>query len=183
MTGDPSRCHPCRRISLIIMSIMSFLCYACSTPEQREQPRVRISPVTVNKQRRSQSSAPATDQNPASGFSSLSFTGMIWQWLGNLIPTETLKVDQPGRYTLKFRSDGWFSLQADCRQGEGIYETSGRRIAMAVVKLTDAVCPPGSRQDLYVNSLESAGSFRTTGDRLYLQMRREARTMVFWGRK
>lgn len=182
MTGERPLSQICRRVSLVML-ILALLCDGCSGPPKRVKSQVPTVPVAVKKRPRSQPSAPVIDEIQPPDFPSIPFTGMVWEWLGNLTPTDTLKAEPNGRYTLEFYSDGWFKLQADCRQGEGIYEISGQRIALAVVKLSEADCPPGSHHDLYVNSLESAGSFGKTGDKLYLHMRREAKTMVFWTRK
>jgi hypothetical protein len=150
----------------------------CSTAGKGAKPQAPPRPAAVQHPQRPQPEI----IEPAGpwAFQSLPFAGMVWEWLGNLTPTETMKVEQPDKYLLKLKSDGWFEVQTDCRQGEGMYETRDQRIAMAVVRLTDAACPPGSHHDLYLKSLESAGSFRMTGEKLYFDMTNEAKTMVFW---
>ncbi len=47
-----------------------------------------------------------------------------------------MRIEQPAKYTLELRSDGWFNIRTDCGEGEGMYETRNQRIVMAVVELS-----------------------------------------------
>jgi hypothetical protein len=155
-----------------------LLLTGCSSAGKGAKAQSSSRPVAVKHPQRPQPRV--SDQERPWAFPSLPFAGMVWEWLGNLTPTETMKVEQPAKYLLKLKSDGWFEVQTDCKKGEGMYETRDQRIAMAVIRLSGAVCPPGSHHDLYVKSLESAGSFRMAGEKLYFDMRNEPKTMVFW---
>lgn len=109
------------------------------------------------------------------------FTGVAWHWLGNLAPDETDKVEHPDNYTLELRPNGWFGFRAACKVGSGMYEISGERIALAVINVTpEKPCRADAHADRFVKSLETAGRFRLAGDKLFFDMRREAKTMVFW---
>lgn len=158
-----------------VLAASVFILLGCSTAGKGAKPQAPAQKAEVNRPQ-SRVSEPAEPW----AFPALPFAGMLWEWLGNLTPTETMTVEQPEKYLLKLNSDGWFEVQTDCNRGEGMYETDDQRIAMAVVRLTDAPCPPGSHHDLYLKSLESAGSFRMIGEKLYFDMKNEAKTMVFW---
>jgi heat shock protein HslJ len=109
------------------------------------------------------------------------FTGIAWHWLGNLAPRETDKVEHPDNYTLELRPNGWFGFKADCKSGSGMYEINGERIALAVINVAPPKpCRNDPHAENFVKSLETAGHFRLSGDKLYFDMKREAKTMVFW---
>lgn len=117
--------------------------------------------------------APAADY-PAS------LIGVSWNWLGNLSPAETLKNPVPARYTLELNGNGWFSIRTECGEGGGIFETSGARIVLVVLRPREVACPNPGWDKLFLDTLEGAGSYRLTHDRLFLDMRREPKTMVFY---
>lgn len=122
-----------------------------------------------------------TEESPApADHATIENTDPVWEWLGNLTPEQTMQIEKPGNFVLKLKPDGWFEFQTDCKRGQGMYETTGdHRIALAVVDLAPGTCPRDSRHEIFLNTLESAGSFRIAGDRLYLDMKREKKTMVF----
>lgn len=107
-------------------------------------------------------------------------SGITWYWLGNLTPAQTLKTPDPARYSLVLKDDGWFDIRTECRQGSGIYETSGARIVLAVLNQPHQPCPRAELDTLYVDTLQAAGNYRLRDDRLYLHLQREAKTMVFY---
>jgi len=155
----------------------------CTTKGEGAKPPVPARQIVVKKRHPPQSDTLDRYDDQPSDFDSASFNGVVWEWLGNLTPADTLRVEQPAQYTLELRSDGWFNIRTDCGEGEGMYETRNERIVMAVVELNNGTCPADSYHDVFVQSLEAAGSFRLAGDRLYFDMRREAKTMVFWRSK
>jgi hypothetical protein len=109
------------------------------------------------------------------------FTGIAWRWLGNLTPKDVGKIEHPEQYTLELRPNGWFNFKADCKAGTGMYEISNGRITLAVIKVNRAKpCPAGPSADDFIASLGAAGSFRFAGEKLYFDMKHEAKTMVFW---
>lgn len=133
----------------------------------------RVSATPVAKASAVVSEAPAADY-PAS------LIGVSWIWLGNLSPAETVKTPVSARYTLELNGNGWFSIRTECGQGGGIFETSGARIVLVVLRPGEATCPNPGWDKLFVDTLEGAGSYRLTHDRLFLDMRREPKTMVFY---
>jgi heat shock protein HslJ len=182
MTGYSRPWHAGLRAALAASAII-WVAGGCSTKAKGAKPQVQASPAVVAQRQRPHADATNAEEVLPLVYEQLPFTGAVWEWLGNLTPTETMKVTQPATYLLEFKPDGWFNVQTDCNRGEGMYEISDQRIAMAVVKLADASCPPGSHHELYLKSLESAGRYRMSGQKLYFDMKGEAKTMVFWRRK
>lgn len=109
----------------------------------------------------------------------LPLAGTAWAWEGNLREDGFEGLSPDAEYRLEFKPHGWFDFQADCRHGAGIYETNGQRIAFAVLKVGHAACRPGSQADDFVGALEAAKSFRLAEAKLYFELKREGKTMVF----
>ena len=109
----------------------------------------------------------------------LPLSGTKWEWEGNLSPEHYDGPDIPSIYSLEFKPNGWFEFQADCRRGAGIYEAMGQHIALAVVKASHSPCPPGSRAEDFLKTLEAARFFSLAENKLYFEAKREIKTMVF----
>ncbi|MFM8330893.1 MAG: META domain-containing protein [Candidatus Methylumidiphilus sp.] len=109
----------------------------------------------------------------------LPLAGTAWAWEGSIDGEDFKGLSQEAEYRLEFKPHGWFDFQADCRRGAGIYETNGQRIAFAVLKVGHAACRPGSQADDFVGALEAAKSFRLADAKLYFELKREGKTMVF----
>ena len=116
---------------------------------------------------------------PAVYRKNLPLAGTKWVWEGNVSLDGFEVLGDPSRFSLEFKPNGWFDFQADCRHGAGIYEASGRRIALAVVKASRPACRHGSQADGFVSALEGAKTFRQAERKLYFELKREAKTMVF----
>lgn len=109
----------------------------------------------------------------------LPLAGTKWEWQGDLGRDTFETVDEPSLYRLEFKPNGWFDFQADCKHGAGMYEATGQRIALAVIKASRAACRQGSRADDFLGALEAAKAFRQAEDKLYIELKREPKTMVF----
>jgi heat shock protein HslJ len=109
----------------------------------------------------------------------LPLAGTKWEWEGNMSVEGLEVLGNPALFSLEFKPNGWFDFQADCRHGGGIYEASGQRIAFAIIKASRAKCRPDSPADSFINALESAKTFRQADSKLYVELKREAKTMVF----
>jgi heat shock protein HslJ len=109
-----------------------------------------------------------------------SLAGETWRWRElRLGDGQSIKVDQPDLYTLRFVSDKGFILRADCNRGGGTYVREENRLGLQVTRVTRAACPPGSLSDEYLRRLEEVYGFRMEGDFLYLLLRLDDSVMVF----
>jgi len=116
---------------------------------------------------------------PAVYRKNLPLAGTKWTWEGNVSLDRFEVLGDPSRYSLEFKPNGWFDFQADCRHGAGIYEANGQRIALAVIKASHSACREGSQANDFISALEGAKIFRKAEGKLYFELKREAKTMVF----
>ena len=121
----------------------------------------------------------STYAGPAGRRKNLPLAGTKWMWEGNMAVDGFEVLGDPSRFSLEFKPNGWFDFQADCRHGAGIYEASGQRIALAVIKASRSACRRDSPADDFISALEGAKLFRQAEKKLYFDLKREAKTMVF----
>lgn len=116
---------------------------------------------------------------PAVFRKNLPLAGTKWEWEATLGQDTPDASGDASRYSLEFKANGWFDFQADCKHGAGIYEINGQRIALAVIKASHSACRRGSQADDFLGALEGAKSYRQAESKLYFELKREAKTMVF----
>ena len=182
--------YPNRNLCCIVFGFVLFTLHGCAQQiKKTEQPQTK--PVLTKPINPAPEVDPYTypsidltaddgdDDEPAVDTHAAKKLSGEWHWLGNLTPTETIKVDKPGHYKLNIRPSGWFEIQVTCIKGDGMYEAVGNRISFTLVQQSPETCNP-PKKDIFISSLESAGSFRIVGDRLRLKMSKEKREMVFY---
>jgi hypothetical protein len=176
-------------LTSIWILVFAFVASSCSTAEKKPSAKPAIVVKTTSKPTVSEPPQPNypspeqieedEDETPTvDPAAALELSG-DWVWLGNLTPTETFKVDKPNRYRLSIKPNGWFEVHADCVKGEGLYEASKDRIALALVQKEGSGCNLSHHQ-LFLDSLESAGGFRLVGEQLRFRIKREKREMVLY---
>jgi heat shock protein HslJ len=126
---------------------------ACSARDQPEP-----SPAAAEAVVTAAPAAAATALHAATGTPPAALPAAVldatWQWVSLTSAVEQVEVDEPGRYTVRFGSDGRVALQADCNRGGGNYSVSADgRIELGVVALTKMACPAGSLADRFVREL------------------------------
>jgi heat shock protein HslJ len=106
---------------------------------------------------------------------------IIWQWteLVETDPAGQSLVADPENYTLVFRSDGTYTLEADCNVGSGGYTLEGNNLTLGPGPMTLAECGPESLFDLYLTTLGNVDSLTVEDGRLILHLRGNAGKMVF----
>jgi heat shock protein HslJ len=143
------------------------------------KPKRLVQPEMATEEERPDDDEGAFTQSPSAGRKNLPLAGTKWEWEGD-VTTEGFEVlGDPAQFRLEFKPNGWFDFQADCRHGAGIYEASGQRIAFAIIKSSHSKCGYDSPADGFVSALEGAKSFRQADSKLYFELKREAKTMVF----
>lgn len=109
----------------------------------------------------------------------LPLSGTKWQWEEEFKTDGDDGANPSSNYRLEFKQNGWFDFKADCRRGTGIYEAQGERISLAVIRSNHQICPAGSRVEEFTSGLESARYFRLFEEKLYFELKREAKTLIF----
>lgn len=107
-------------------------------------------------------------------------TGKAWQWTASTekVPASQSVVPDPENYTVEFKSDGTYSMKADCNQLNGSYTTSGSTLTIAPGASTLVACGPDSQADLYLQRIFLTTSYAITDDQLVLTQSDEG-TMTF----
>jgi hypothetical protein len=73
-----------------------------------------------------------------------------WVWVRSLYNNDTRNSpDTPGRYMVRFNSDGTFTGRADCNRIRGQYRVDGHRITVSDIISTRAMCPEGSLDRIF----------------------------------
>lgn len=116
----------------------------------------------------------------ACGGSSSGLTGTVWQWTASTekVPASVSAVPDPQNYTVEFKSDGSYSMKADCNQVNGSYTTSGSSLTMQPGASTLVACGEDSQSDLYLQRIFLTSSYAITDDQLVLTQSDEG-TMTF----
>lgn len=109
----------------------------------------------------------------------LPLAGTKWEWEGVLRPQGFDGLRDSADYRLEFKSNGWFDLLAGCRRGAGMYESNGERIALTVIKLSHAHCSHESQADEFLTALEAARSYRLSDRKLFVDDKRQTKTLIF----
>ncbi|WP_228719765.1 hypothetical protein [Methylococcus geothermalis] len=96
----------------------------------------------------------------------------LWRWESWEQYGKTHLVSKPEKYTLQLLANGWLKFSAECLKGEGIYETHGDRIVIAVTRADAGRCQPGPTAEHFIQSLEAASHYHQTAGRLFLDLGR-----------
>ena len=105
---------------------------------------------------------------------------VTWEWLSFTTPAEQVKIDAPERYTIRFEPDGRVALRADCNRGNAAYSVGPhRRLALGIIALTRAACPPGSLADRFVREIGRVTSYVLKDSELFLELPADTGTLRF----
>lgn len=107
-------------------------------------------------------------------------TGTVWQWTASTekVPASQSVVPDPENYTVEFKSDGTYSMKADCNQVNGSYTTSGSSLTIQPGASTLVACGEDSQADLYLQRIFLTTSYAIANDQLVLTQSDEG-TMTF----
>ncbi|QXP91221.1 META domain-containing protein [Methylococcus capsulatus] len=103
----------------------------------------------------------------------------LWRWESWDQHGKMHLVSKPEKYTLQLLANGWLKFSAECLKGEGIYETHGDRIVIAVTRSDAGRCRPGPAAEHFIQSLEAASHYHRSGGRLFLDLGRNGGGMSF----
>src|SRR5215472_9601976 len=104
-------------------------------------------------------SAAAFAQQPAQDAAS-DLGGTSWRLL-KFQGSETLKADDPSKYTVAFDAAHGVSVRIDCNRGRGSWTSDARNhIRFGLMALTQAMCPPAPLSDRFEKDWDSIRSYR-----------------------
>lgn len=91
--------------------------------------------------------------------------GITWYWTSLLQANgDTVRVEDPDRYTLLLKADGTVSMRADCNTAAGVYSLRGKRLTIDLRSGTTKDCGAGSGSTLFTNTIEGASSYDIYAD-------------------
>ena len=108
--------------------------------------------------------------------------GTRWQWtqLTETQPASQSVVPDPENYVLVLNEDGSANIQADCNQVQWTYTIDGDTITFDTLgPSTLAFCGEDSSDQIYLEKLGMATTWRVEDERLVLEVGEDAGTMVF----
>lgn len=108
-------------------------------------------------------------------------TDITWQWTGQLEqdPPFQASVPNPENYTLTFRTDGTYAMQADCNVGGGAYTIDGAVLSILPGPMTLAYCGEQSSSEVFLLLLSQIGTFASENGDLHLVTQDGNTHMVF----
>ena len=115
---------------------------------------------------------------PIGGQTADPLAGTSWRWIAFRDMKQDFSVT--GTYTIAFAGDGTVSVVADCNAGSGTYAVNGEAgLTISIRATTDAVCPPGSLGDAFIENLNFAGLFTIDADTLTVEIMADGGWMTF----
>jgi heat shock protein HslJ len=107
-------------------------------------------------------------------------TPVVWQWIAlELADGTTESPDDPAKYTIQFRPDGNFVIQADCNRGGGEYTVDGSQLQLGPAATTLMLCPPGSFDTIFLPRLGEVVAFAYDEGELVLTLADDAGVLRF----
>lgn len=99
-----------------------------------------------------------------------SLKNKVWQWqsLRNSSGLQTVKNSE--RYTLEFAGGNRINVKADCNRGGGTYTTANDSLTFSAIFSTKVGCPAGSLENVYLNNLQSAQSYKIADNALTIKL-------------
>lgn len=95
--------------------------------------------------------------------------GQVWAWQATT-GENPMQIDPSSAYTVEFREDGGYFLQADCNSARGSYSLDGMSLVMRPGPMTLAACPEDSFSALYLDMLSRVTSFERSEGLLTLKL-------------
>lgn len=109
-----------------------------------------------------------------------SLVGTTWQWVGLSDPLQQVQIDNPSAYTITFVDDTNVAITADCNQASGTYSADGSGGMTITIGLTTmAACPPGSREQEFLQKLGDVAIYFFQDERLFLELPVDSGTLEF----
>lgn len=108
-----------------------------------------------------------------------SLTGTTWEWVSVIDPMGQTAAADPTRYTITFNDDGTANIVADCNSATATYVTDGSSLTIMPGATTLVACEPGSQDQLFLSSLNSAAGYTVEDGELFIALDADAGTVLF----
>lgn len=118
---------------------------------------------------------------PTAGGASADFRRLLaadWKWLQST-GAETLTVEDPSLYTIRFNNANGFGITADCNIGAGNYTVSGNLLTIKDIQSTLVFCGEESLDQKFTELLLQAASYSFQGPNLLIQLKNNGGTLRF----
>jgi len=94
----------------------------------------------------------------------------IWN-LGTLQRADwsVVAIEDPGRFTAEFGSDGQLAVRADCNRCGASYQSAGGTLSVGLMACTLAYCASAPLDSEYAGILQGAQSYGGSGDTLAIR--------------
>ena len=162
-----------RRSALASLPLVAVLLAACSQskPEPTPLPASPGQPVAL----------PATvSPGDVAPMLPAEVMDTTWRWVSLTTPVESVTVDAPDKYTIRFDKPGKLAVKADCSHGTSSYTVGAdRKLKLGPMAFTRAMCPPGSLSDRFAREVGRATSYFVKDGDLYLSLPTDSGTLRF----
>ncbi|MEJ2546804.1 MAG: META domain-containing protein [Gemmatimonadota bacterium] len=95
--------------------------------------------------------------------------GQVWAWQATT-GQNPMQIDPSDAYTIEFRADGGYFVQADCNSARGGYTMDGMELTMRPGPMTLSACPEGSHSARFLDLLSKVTSFERSDGVLTLRL-------------
>jgi heat shock protein HslJ len=124
-----------------------------------------------------QTSSEVIGSTESSGEPGADIIGIVWKWQQLTTPVDVTTIDDPDKYRVEFQPDGQVAVLADCNNGSGTYTLDGGSIAIEIMAVTAAKCPPGSLSDEFIRNLNAAAIYFIKGGDLFIDLKFDSGTL------
>ncbi len=102
----------------------------------------------------------------------------LWRWQSINDRKDEIIVDKPENYQIQFNPNGELGVKADCNGGGGTYKIKDDKLLISSIIRTQVFCGEQSLDGRFVKGLESARTFRVSGNFLFIES--ETGTLKFF---
>ncbi len=105
--------------------------------------------------------------------------GPTWALTEMIYADYTIRLTQPGQYTLSFDLEGGVAVKADCNQSTGSYTQEEDELSIQLGPTTLVACPSNSLADPYVQALGQTATYDLEVNQLLITTTEQDITLVF----
>lgn len=121
---------------------------------------------------------PVAPTNPAVAYRQLLIANE-WKWVQTTTSTQTITVDDPSKYSVRFNGANGFGVTSDCNIGAGNFVVVGNVLDIKDLQSTKIFCGETSLDTTFTTELLSADTFSFQGSTLLIVLKDNGGTMKF----
>lgn len=111
--------------------------------------------------------------------SDITETTWLWERFDDTAGLNDITVDDPSLYTFILKSDGTYSIKADCNLSSGNFILDESSISFEAGPTTLAECGPDSLYHTFLTQMSNVATYVIDGDKLVLNLWADGGNMVF----